>query len=36
MPRAPRGQRHGNSIIAFVEDPDGHRIELIQAAEPVS
>ena len=28
LPRAPRGQRHGNSIIAFIEDPDGHRIEL--------
>ena len=36
MPRAPRGQRHGNNIIAFIEDPDGHRIELIQPAEPAS
>ncbi len=33
MPRAPRGQRHGDNIIAFVEDPDGHRIELFQPAE---
>jgi len=33
MPRAPRGQRHGDNIIAFIEDPDGHRIELFQAAE---
>ena len=33
MPRAPRGQRHGDNIIAFIEDPDGHRIELFQPAE---
>lgn len=32
MPRPPRSQRHGDSIVAFVEDPDGHRIELVQAA----
>lgn len=31
MPRPPRPQRHGESIVAFVEDPDGHRIELVQA-----
>jgi lactoylglutathione lyase len=30
MPRPPRAQRHGESIVAFVEDPDGYRIELIQ------
>lgn len=30
MPRPPRSQRHGSSIVAFVEDPDGHRIELVQ------
>ena len=36
MPRAPRSQRHGDNIIAFIEDPDGHRIELFQPAEPVS
>jgi len=30
MPRPPSTQRHGNNIIAFVEDPDGHRIELVQ------
>ena len=30
MPRPPRSQRHGENIIAFVEDPDGHRIELVQ------
>ena len=30
MPRAPRGQRHGDTIVAFIEDPDGHRIELFQ------
>lgn len=30
MPRPPRGQRHHENIVAFVEDPDGHRIELVQ------
>lgn len=33
MPRPPRPQRHGESIVAFVVDPDGHRIELVQAPE---
>lgn len=31
MPRPPRAQRHGESIVAFIEDPDGHRIKLVQA-----
>ena len=30
MPRPPRSQRHGDTVVAFVEDPDGHRIELVQ------
>ena len=30
MPRPPRSQRHGDTIVAFVEDPDGNRIELVQ------
>lgn len=30
MPRPPRAQRHGDNIVAFIEDPDGHRIELVQ------
>jgi lactoylglutathione lyase len=30
MPRPPRTQRHGENIVAFVEDPDGHLIELVQ------
>jgi lactoylglutathione lyase len=34
MPRPPRAQRHGESIVAFIEDPDGHRIELIQTPQP--
>ncbi len=33
IPRAPRGQRHGATIVAFIEDPDGHRIELFQPSE---
>jgi lactoylglutathione lyase len=31
MPRPPRGQRHGENIVAFIADPDGFRIELVQA-----
>ena len=31
MPRPPRSQRHGENIVAFIEDPDGYRIELVQA-----
>ena len=34
MPRPPRAQRHGENTVAFIEDPDGHRIELVQAPEP--
>jgi lactoylglutathione lyase len=34
MPRAPRSQRHGESIVAFIEDPDGYRVELVQAPLP--
>lgn len=33
MPRPPRSQRHGENIVAFVEDPDGYRIELVQAPQ---
>ncbi|BAE51287.1 lactoylglutathione lyase [Paramagnetospirillum magneticum] len=29
--RAPGPMKHGSTIIAFVEDPDGYKIELIQA-----
>jgi len=34
MPRPPRSQRHGENIVAFVADPDGYRIELVQAPTP--
>lgn len=30
MPRPPKAQRHGDNIVAFVQDPDGHAIELVQ------
>ena len=30
LPRPPRSQRHGNSIVAFITDPDGYQIELVQ------
>ena len=28
--REPGPMKHGNTLIAFVEDPDGYKIELIQ------
>lgn len=28
--RAPGPMKHGTTVIAFVEDPDGYKIELIQ------
>lgn len=31
LPRPPRAQRHGDNVVAFIEDPDGHRIELVEA-----
>ncbi|QGM44276.1 VOC family protein [Methylocystis heyeri] len=34
MPRPPRAQRHGESVVAFIEDPDGYRVELVQAPQP--
>jgi len=30
MPRPPRSQKHGSTIVAFIEDPDGYYIELVQ------
>ena len=32
IPRPPGPMKHGGSVIAFIEDPDGYRIELIQPA----
>jgi lactoylglutathione lyase len=29
--RAPGPMKHGSTVIAFVEDPDGYKVELIQA-----
>jgi lactoylglutathione lyase len=28
--REPGPMKHGNTLIAFIEDPDGYRVELIQ------
>ncbi len=28
--REPNPMKHGTTVIAFVEDPDGYKIELIQ------
>jgi len=30
IPRAPGPMKHGGSVIAFIEDPDGYKIELIE------
>lgn len=30
IPRAPGPMKHGSTVIAFVEDPDGYKIELIE------
>ena len=32
--RPPGPMKHGSTVIAFVEDPDGYRIELIQTTSP--
>ena len=32
VPRSAGPVQHGTTVIAFVEDPDGYRIELIQTA----
>ncbi|MBM3567945.1 MAG: lactoylglutathione lyase [Alphaproteobacteria bacterium] len=32
IPRPPGPMKHGGSVIAFIEDPDGYRIELIERA----
>ncbi len=31
--RAPGAMKHGTTVIAFVEDPDGYQVELIQTLE---
>jgi len=30
IPRAPGPMKHGSTVIAFIEDPDGYKIELIE------
>ncbi len=30
IPRPPGPMQHGQTVIAFIEDPDGYKIELIQ------
>ena len=32
LPRPPGPMKHGPTVIAFIEDPDGYRIELIERA----
>lgn len=30
IPRPPGPMKHGGSVIAFIEDPDGYKIELVE------
>jgi len=30
IPRKPGPMKHGSTVIAFIEDPDGYKIELIE------
>ena len=32
IPRPPGPMQHGGTVIAFVEDPDGYKIELVERA----
>lgn len=32
--RAPGPQQHSTTVIAFIEDPDGYKVELIQLSSP--
>ncbi len=32
IPRPPGPMKHGGSVIAFIDDPDGYKIELIERA----
>ena len=30
IPRPPGPMKHGTTVIAFIEDPDGYKVELIE------
>ncbi len=32
--REPGPMKHGSTVIAFVKDPDGYKVELIQLSQP--
>ena len=34
--RQPGPMKHGTTVIAFLEDPDGYKVELIQLAAPAA
>lgn len=34
--REPGPMKHGSTVIAFVEDPDGYKVELIQTKAPAT
>ncbi|MDI9408768.1 MAG: VOC family protein, partial [Candidatus Pacebacteria bacterium] len=36
IPRPAGPMKHGTSVIAFVEDPDGYKIELTTARRPAA
>ena len=31
VPRPPGPMKHGTTVIAFIEDPDGYKIELVES-----
>jgi lactoylglutathione lyase len=33
--REPGPMKHGSTVIAFVEDPDGYKVELVQLENPL-
>lgn len=33
IPRPPGPMKHGGSVIAFIEDPDGYKIELVEKSD---
>ncbi len=35
IPRPPGPMKHGNTVIAFAEDPDGYKIELIEKNQDI-
>jgi len=32
IPRQPGPMKHGTTVIAFIEDPDGYKVELVESS----